>query len=106
MPTPSVGLLCRAGYRLYVLPGTVPPKPGLIQDPAFTSLGIAVGVLALPATAFEAFVARIPATLGTCKLTVTDSWAVSGFLCEAHALTAPKEITAFGGWRSFRAARA
>ena len=59
-----------------------------------------------PSTAFEAFVARIRATLGICKMTVTDNWAASGALCEAHALKAPKEVTAFGGRSSFRVARA
>jgi allophanate hydrolase len=91
------------GYRLYALPGTVPPKPGLIHDPAFTGPGIAVEVWALPAAAFGAFVARIPAPLGIGKLTLADGSAVSGFLCEGHALHGAEEITSFGGWRAFRA---
>jgi hypothetical protein len=41
------------GYRLYALPGTVPPKPGLICEPAFEGPGIAVEVWALPAAAFR-----------------------------------------------------
>ncbi len=94
------------GYRLYVLPRTEPSNPGLIHDPVVSGLEIAVDVLPLPATAFEAFVARIRATLGICKITVTHSWAVSWSLCEAHALKAPKEVTAFGGRSSFRVARA
>lgn len=93
------------GYRLYALPDTVPPKPGLIHDPAFTGPGIAVEVWALPAAAFGAFVARIPAPLGIGKLTLADGSAVSGFLCESHALQGAEDITAFGGWRAFRAAR-
>jgi allophanate hydrolase len=93
-------------YRLYALPGTVPPKPGLVHDPAFTGPGIAVEVWALPASAFGAFVARIPAPLGIGKLTLADGSAVSGFLCEAHAVQNAQEITAFGGWRAFRAAPA
>jgi allophanate hydrolase len=94
------------GYRLYALPGTVPPKPGLIQDPAFTGPGIAVEVWALPAAAFGAFVARIPAPLGIGKVTLADGSDVSGFLCEAHALQGAEEITQFGGWRNFRAPQA
>ena len=39
------------GYRLYVLPSTVPPKPGLIADPGFAGGGIAVEVWALPTAA-------------------------------------------------------
>lgn len=94
------------GYRLYTLPGTVPPKPGLIHDPSFAGPGIAVEVWALPAAAFGAFVARIPAPLGIGKLTLADGRQVSGFLCEAHAIEGAEEITAYGGWRAYRAARA
>ena len=94
------------GYRLYSLPGTVPPKPGLIQDPAFSGPGIAVELWALPAAAFGAFVARIPAPLGIGKVTLADGSTVTGFLCEAHAIQNAVEITQFGGWRAFRAATA
>ena len=91
------------GYRLYALPGTVPPKPGLIHDPASTAPGIAVEVWALPAAAFGQFVARIPAPLGIGKLTLADGSQVSGFLCEAHAIDGAEEITHHGGWRAYRA---
>ena len=94
------------GYRLYVLPSTVPPRPGLIADPGFAGGGIAVEVWALPTAAFGAFVARIPAPLGIGKVTLTDGSAVSGFLCEGHAVAGAEEITAFGGWRAWRAAGA
>ncbi len=94
------------GYRLYALPGTVPPKPGLIFDPAFTGQGIAVEVWALPAAAFGAFVARIPAPLGIGKLTLADGTVVSGFLCEYHALQGAIDISHHGGWRAYRAALA
>jgi allophanate hydrolase len=94
------------GYRLYAQPGTVPPKPGLIHDPAFTGPGIAVEVWALPAAAFGAFVARIPAPLGIGKLSLANGSIVSGFLCEGHALQGAEEITSFGGWRAFLAANA
>jgi allophanate hydrolase len=93
------------GYRLYALPGTVPPKPGLIMDPAFAGPGIAVEVWALPPAAFGAFVARIPAPLGIGKLKLADGTLVSGFLCEGHAVAGAEEITGFGGWRAYLAAR-
>jgi allophanate hydrolase len=94
------------GYRLFALPGTVPQKPGLMHDPGFAGPGIAVEVWALPAAAFGSFVAAIPAPLGIGKVTLADGAMVSGFLCEAHALQGAEEITAFGGWRAFRTARA
>lgn len=91
------------GYRLFALPGTVPPKPGLIHDPASTAPGITLEVWALPAAAFGQFVARIPAPLGIGKLTLADGSQVSGFLCEAHAVTGAEDITHHGGWRAYRA---
>jgi allophanate hydrolase len=59
----------------------------------------------LPPAAFGQFVARIPAPLGIGKVTLDDGTSVSGFLCEAHALTGAEEITHHGGWRAFVASR-
>lgn len=92
-------------YRLYALAGTVPPKPGLIHQPGFAGPGIEVEVWALPAAGFGQFVARIPAPLGIGKVTLADGRQISGFLCEAHAVSGAEEITGYGGWRAFRAAR-
>ena len=93
-------------YRLFALPNTSPPKPGLLREPGFAGPGLEVEVWALPETAFARFVAKIPAPLGIGKVTLSDGHAVSGFLCEAHALQGAEEITRFGGWRAFLAARA
>jgi allophanate hydrolase len=92
-----------ADYKLYALPGTVPPKPGMVQVPGFDGPGVAVEVWALPEAAFGAFVARIPAPLGIGKVELADGSRVSGFLCEAHALEGAEEVTRFGGWRAYRA---
>ncbi|GAA0309954.1 allophanate hydrolase [Rhodovulum strictum] len=88
-------------YRLYALPGTAPPKPGLIRAPGFAGPGIEVELWALPLAAFGAFVARIPAPLGIGRVALCDGSAASGFLCESHALDGATEITAFGGWRAY-----
>ena len=93
------------GYRLYALAGTVPPKPSMVFEPGFQGPGLAVEVWALPAAAFGAFVAAIPAPLGVGKITLEDGTSVTGFLCEAHALVGAEEITRFGGWRAYRAAQ-
>jgi len=93
-------------YRLFALPDTVPPKPGLIRDPSFAGPGLDVEVWMLPADSFGRFVANIPAPLGVGKITLDDGSAVTGFLCESHAVIAAKEITAFGGWRAYLAAGA
>lgn len=107
--TDSGGKLVRKGrtasdYRLYALPNTSPPKPGLVRDPGFSGPGLDVEVWALPAGAFGQFVANIPAPLGIGKVTLEDGSQVSGFLSEGYAVTHAEEITRFGGWRAFLAA--
>lgn len=96
---------CRTadGYRLYALPNTTPPKPGMVWEPGAVSPGIAVEVWELPAAAFGQFVARIPAPLGVGKVRLDDGSAVSGFLCEAHSLIGARDITEHGGWRAYLA---
>lgn len=94
---------CRTApdYRLYALPNTTPQKPGLIRDPGFAGPGIAVEVWAVTPAAFGRFVQAIPAPLGIGKITLEDGSAVSGFLCEAHALAGAVEVTSYGGWRAY-----
>jgi len=96
---------CRTApdYRLFALPNTTPPKPGLVRQPGFVGPGLEVEVWSLPSDAFGRFVAKIPAPLGIGKVTLEDGSAVSGFLCEAHAVTDAEDITRFGGWRAFLA---
>lgn len=98
---------CRTAvdYKLFALPNTTPPKPGLIREPGFVGTGLAVEVWELPPAAFGQFVARIPAPLGIGKVTLDDGTSVSGFLCETHALAGAQEITHHGGWRAFIASR-
>lgn len=88
-------------YRLFVLPGTVPPKPGLLRDPSATGPGLAIEVWSLDPAAFGQFVARIPAPLGIGKIELKDGSEVSGFLCEPFAVEGAREITGLGGWRAY-----
>ncbi len=92
-------------YRLYVLPGSTPPKPGLIREPGFVGVGenpgLDVEVWSLPPAGFGTFVAAIPAPLGVGKITLADGAQVSGFLCEAYALVDAPEITSLGAWRAY-----
>lgn len=94
---------CRtaADYRLYALPGTTPPKPGLVRSPGAPGPGIAVEVWALSPAAFGAFAAAIPAPLGIGKVALDDGSEVSGFLCESHAIADAEDITGYGGWRGY-----
>lgn len=99
---------CRTApdYRLFALPNTTPPKPGMVREPGFSGPGLEVEVWSLPSDAFGRFVADIPAPLGIGKVSLDDGTTVSGFLCEAHAVTGAEEITRFGGWRAFLAEKA
>ena len=98
---------CRTApdYRLFVLPGTSPAKPGVVRAPGFEGPGLEVEVWALEPAAFGRFVARIPAPLGIGKITLADGAEVPGFLCEAYAVAEAQEITQLGGWRAYLAAR-
>ena len=92
------------GYRLYALAGTSPPKPGLVFDGTGAG-GIEVEVWEMDEAAFGSFVALIPAPLGIGTVTLADGRSLQGFLCEAYATRGAEDITAFGGWRAWLAAR-
>jgi allophanate hydrolase len=98
---------CRTAgdYRLFVLPNTVPPKPGLIREPGFVGKGLEVEVWKVTPSAFGRFVQNIPAPLGIGKVTLGDGSQVSGFLCEAYAVEGAQEVTDLGGWRAYIASR-
>ncbi|WP_340054108.1 allophanate hydrolase [Pseudomonas sp. JAI120] len=90
-------------YRLYALPGTVPPKPGLAK--ADSGRAIIVELWDIPLARFGEFVAEIPAPLGIGNLLLADGRSVKGFICEPWALADALDITEFGGWRAFIASR-
>ncbi|MEI2418219.1 urea carboxylase [Orrella sp. JC864] len=96
---------CRSAcdYRLYALPGTVPPKPGLARMPVGAC--IELELWDVPAEAFGSFVAEIPAPLGIGTITLEDGREVKGFICEPRGLEGAADITEFGGWRAYLASR-
>ena len=89
-----------ADYRLYALPGTVPPKPGLARV-AEDGAEIIVELWDVPQARFGEFVAEIPPPLGIGNLQLADGRWVKGFICEPYALAGARDITSFGGWRAF-----
>jgi allophanate hydrolase len=93
-----------ADYKLFAL-GTVPPKPGLVRMPGFAGDGIEVEVWGMTIAAFGAFVKALPAPMGIGKVVLADGSEHPGFLCEVWAVEGAEDITGFGGWRKFRAAR-
>ncbi|VTU14084.1 allophanate hydrolase [Variovorax sp. RA8] len=88
-------------YRLYALPGTVPPKPGLVRVAPGQGAAIAVEVWQMPLAHYGSFVALIPAPLGIGTLALADGSSVQGFLCEGLALEGAEDITHLGGWRRY-----
>lgn len=93
-----------AHYRLYALANSVPPKPGLKRVSA-DGAAIAVELWSMPVTQFGSFVALIPSPLGIGTLELADGRLVKGFICEPWALETAEDISAFGGWRAYLAAR-
>ncbi len=88
-------------YRLYALPNTVPPKPGMLRVENGKGASIEIEIWALSAEAFGRFVSAIPAPLGIGTLTLADGRGVKGFLVEAAAIQGARDISSFGGWRAF-----
>jgi allophanate hydrolase len=89
-----------SSYRLFVLPNSTPPKPGLIRA-STGGAPIELEVYALDAIAFGDFVARIAAPLGIGNVQLESGEWVKGFLCEAIASEGATEITQLGGWRAY-----
>ena len=94
-----------ARYRLFALPGTTPPKPGLVRDADNGSV-IDVEVWRLPVSEYGSFVAAIPSPLGIGRVELDDGEWVQGFLCESWAVHGAEEISHLGGWRAYLASRA
>lgn len=89
-------------YRLYALPDG--KRPGLIRVDR-GGAAIACEVWEMPAERFGSFVAGIPAPLGIGKLELADGTLVNGFICEGIGIAGAQDITAYGGWRAWLAAR-
>jgi allophanate hydrolase len=87
-------------YRLYALPDTNPPKPGLVRV-ASGGAGIEIEIWDVPTEAFGGFFARVGAPLSLGTVVAEDGEAVKGFLCEAVAVTGARDISDLGGWRRF-----
>ncbi len=94
-----------ADYRFFALPGTTPPKPGLLRVAAGAGAPIALELWDMPLEHYGSFVALIPAPLGMGSITLQDGSTVQGFLCEAQAAQGAPDITHFGGWRAYLAAQ-
>ena len=88
-------------YRLYALPGSSPPKPGLLRVGERAGAAIKAEVWTLDPAGFGAFVAKIPAPLGIGTIRINGGDSVKGFLVEAEAVKTAEDISHFGGWRAY-----
>jgi len=95
-------------YRLFALPATTPPKPGLVRveaDQAGAGHAIELEVYEMPIDAVGGFLALIPPPLGLGSVQLADGRWVKGFICEPAALAGATDISAHGGWRAWLASR-
>ena len=90
-------------YRLYALPDTTPPKPGLLRVAPGEGGRIEIEVWEMPLAEYGSFVALVPAPLSIGSLQVADGSSVQGFLCEPLVLQGAADITHLGGWRAYLA---
>ena len=88
-------------YRFYALPGTVPPKPGLVRVGPGEGAAIALEIWRMPIDQYGSFVALIPQPLGIGTIALEGGGQVQGFLCESQALAGAQDITHLGGWRNY-----
>jgi allophanate hydrolase len=88
-------------YQFFALPGTVPPKPGLLRVAPGAGARIALEVWEMPLAHYGSFVALVPAPLGIGTLELADGSSVQGFICEPQALGGAQDISHFGGWRAY-----
>ena len=95
-----------AQYRLYALPGTSPPKPGLARVlVGETGQAIELEVYDMPIAALGSFLALIPPPLGLGSVQLVDGTWVKGFICEGAGLAGATDISAIGGWRAYLASQ-
>jgi allophanate hydrolase len=93
-------------YRLYLVAGAKPPRPGLLRVPPAVGCAIDVEIWALRPEAFGRFVAAVPPPMAIGTIRLADGSAVHGFLVEAEAVRDARDISEFRGWRAYLASRA
>jgi len=93
-----------SAYRLYAME-TVPPKPALIHVGEADGAALELEIYELDFAAFGSFVAEVPAPLAIGTVTLDDGSEVKGFVAEPRARDGAKDVTQYGGWRGYMAAR-
>ena len=88
-------------YRLYALPGTQPPKPGLVRAGSGAGANIDLEVWAVPSESVGSFIAGVASPLAIGTIELEDGSQVHGFICEGHAVAGAEDISSRGGWRAY-----
>ena len=88
-----------ASYRLHRVSG--PERPGLVRVTT-GGMGFPGELWRLSATGFGLLTASVTAPLAIGTVTLADGTLVKGFVCETAG--AGEDISAWGGWRAWRAA--
>ncbi len=91
------------GHRLYALPGGPPKRPALVRDASGRCID--VEVWELPSAELGSFLDGIGAPLGLGKVELVDGSVENGFICESGGMQGAEDITSYGGWRAWLAAR-
>ena len=88
-------------YRLHLLDGGPPLRPGLERVGDGGGQPIEVEVWSLDDRGLGALTAGIPWPLGIGSVELADGRSHKGFICEREGLRAATDITHHGGWRAF-----
>jgi allophanate hydrolase len=88
-------------YQLFALPGTSPPKSGLVRVGAETGSSIDLEVWELPLAEVGNFLAEIPSPLTIGTIHLSDGRVVKGFLCEQVAAQGAVNISEFACWKAY-----
>ncbi|MCW2779446.1 MAG: Allophanate hydrolase [Frankiales bacterium] len=94
-----------AGYRLYALPGSGVPRPGLVRTGDGPEDGLALELWSLPHQGVGQLADLVPSPLGLGTVRLADGTGVLGFLAEAAGTEGALDVTASGGWRAHLAGR-
>lgn len=86
-------------YKLYVLPGGPPVRPGLVQTLS-GGAEIEIELWDLSWQALGSFMQKVPPPLAIGTLETNDGELVKGFVCEQHATISAQDITHLGGFRA------
>jgi allophanate hydrolase len=90
-------------YRMYLLPQD-PPRPGLVRV-GEGGKAFEIEVWSMARAAFASFIDEVVEPLAIGTLLLSDGSKVKGFVCEACAAAGAEDISGFGGWRRFIAAK-